>query len=40
MPKTPKANLIYQFTVTLHEIEPAIWRRIQVPATHFAFSMD
>ena len=26
-------RLIYQFKVTLLEIEPAIWRRLQVPAT-------
>jgi len=27
-------RLIYQFKVTLLEIEPAIWRRLQVPATY------
>jgi len=24
-------NLVYQFKIKLHEIEPSIWRRIQVP---------
>jgi len=32
--KTDPNHLIYQFTVTLEEIEPAIWRRLQVPATY------
>jgi hypothetical protein len=27
-------NLIFQFKVTLEEIEPVIWRRIQVPAKY------
>lgn len=27
-------RLIYQFKITLQEIEPMIWRRIQVPATY------
>lgn len=29
-----KTHLIYQFNVTLQEIEPSIWRRIQVPAQY------
>ena len=29
-----KRNQIYQFKVTLLDIEPAIWRRIQVPAAY------
>ena len=29
---TVKTHLIYQFKVTLQEIEPPIWRRLQVPA--------
>ena len=29
-----KGNLIYQFKITLSEINPQIWRRIQVPATY------
>jgi Plasmid pRiA4b ORF-3-like protein len=28
---SPSSNLIYQFKVTLEEISPAIWRRLQVP---------
>ncbi len=31
-PKT--SHLIYQFKITLREIEPPIWRRIQVPASY------
>ena len=27
-------HLIYQFKITLQDIEPTIWRRIQVPATY------
>ena len=27
-------KLVYQFKVSLNEIEPAIWRRIVVPATY------
>ena len=30
----PLKNLIYQFRVELLDIEPAIWRRIQVPAEY------
>ena len=29
-----KKHLIYQFKITLLEIEPSIWRRIQVPADY------
>jgi hypothetical protein len=29
-----KNHLIYQFKITLSEIEPLIWRRIQVPAKY------
>jgi hypothetical protein len=32
--KTVKTNLIYQFKITLQEIKPPIWRRIQVPANY------
>jgi len=28
------SHLIYQFKITLQEIEPTIWRQIQVPATY------
>ncbi|MFO8032764.1 MAG: plasmid pRiA4b ORF-3 family protein, partial [Desulfohalobiaceae bacterium] len=28
------AQLIYQFYIRLQEIEPPIWRRIQVPDTY------
>jgi hypothetical protein len=31
---TDPRHLIYQFTITLQEIAPAIWRRLQVPATY------
>lgn len=34
MPRTTapkKSHLIFQFKITLLEVEPAIWRRIQVP---------
>ena len=31
---TAKHHLIYQFKVSLEEIEPTIWRRIQVPARY------
>ena len=31
---TAKTHLIYQFKVSLEEIEPIIWRRIQVPARY------
>lgn len=31
---TAENHLIYQFKVTLQEIEPSIWRRIQVPARY------
>ena len=31
---TDPRHLIYQFTITLKEITPAIWRRLQVPATY------
>ena len=30
---TDPRHLIYQFTITLKEITPVIWRRLQVPAT-------
>ena len=33
MSKT-KNHLIYQFKITLYEIEPRIWRRIQVPVKY------
>jgi hypothetical protein len=33
MSKT-KNHLVYQFKITLYEIEPRIWRRIQVPAKY------
>lgn len=29
-----KSNLIYQFKITLKDIKPTIWRRIQVPKTY------
>ncbi|MDT8391888.1 MAG: plasmid pRiA4b ORF-3 family protein [Lentisphaeria bacterium] len=29
-----KNSLVYQFKITLQEIEPPIWRRIQVPASY------
>lgn len=29
-----KSNLIYQFKITLKDIKPPIWRRIQVPKTY------
>ena len=29
-----KINLIYQFKISLTEIEPTIWRRIQIPASY------
>lgn len=29
-----KSNLIYQFKITLKDINPPIWRRIQVPKTY------
>ena len=29
-----KPNLLYQFKITLKDIEPAIWRRIQVPSKY------
>lgn len=29
-----KSQLIYQFKISLSDIEPLIWRRIQVPATY------
>jgi len=29
-----KRTLVFQFKITLQEIEPAIWRRIQVPSTY------
>ena len=32
MSKTEK--LVYQFKISLYEIEPRIWRRIQVPAKY------
>ena len=32
--KPVKTNLIYQFKITLQEIKPPIWRRIQVPANY------
>ncbi len=28
------ANVVYQFKITLKEIKPPLWRRIQVPATY------
>jgi len=31
---TAPRQLVYQFTMTLQEITPAIWRRLQVPATY------
>jgi hypothetical protein len=31
---TAKAHLIYQFKVALQEIEPPIWRKLQVPAQY------
>src|SRR5262249_24600285 len=31
---TVPRQLVYQFTMTLQEITPAIWRRLQVPATY------
>jgi hypothetical protein len=34
MMKTDKNHLIYQFKVTLKDIEPPIWRRVQVPAKY------
>jgi hypothetical protein len=34
MPRTDKHRLIYQFKITLKEIYPPIWRRIQVPANY------
>lgn len=33
MIKTPK-NVVYQFKITLHDIQPVIWRRIHVPAQY------
>jgi hypothetical protein len=32
--KTVKIHLIYQFKVTLKDIEPSIWRGVQVPAKY------
>jgi len=32
--KAEKNSLVYQFKITLCEIEPAIWRRIQVPGNY------
>jgi hypothetical protein len=32
--KTEKNSMVYQFKVTLCEIEPPIWRRIQVPGKY------
>jgi hypothetical protein len=29
-----KNHLVYQFKISLYEIEPCIWRRIQVPAKY------
>ena len=29
-----KNHLVYQFKITLHEIEPPVWRKIQVPAKY------
>ena len=29
-----KNHLVYQFKISLYEIEPLIWRRIQVPANY------
>ena len=28
------SNLIYQFRITLEDIEPLIWRQIQVPSNY------
>jgi hypothetical protein len=33
MPEGAKFSLVHQFKVTLQEIEPVVWRRMQVPAT-------
>ncbi len=30
--RPPKADLIYQLKITLKEVKPPVWRRIQVPA--------
>ncbi len=32
--KKTKNHLVYQFKITLYEIDPPIWRRIQVPAKY------
>lgn len=32
--KQKKSKIVFQFKITLREIKPVIWRRIQVPATY------